>query len=126
MIQSQTIFHVCDNSGAKKIKCIKVLGGFKRKFACVGDLVVGSIQYVKQHKKKKIKVREGEVVHALIVRTRSKVFRNNYSRFYCQENSVVVVTEKTKPIATRIVGPVSKELRSSKFMRIASLSSGFF
>jgi large subunit ribosomal protein L14 len=126
MIQSQTIFHVCDNSGAKKVKCIKVLGGFKRKFACVGDRVVGSIQYVKQHKKKKIKVKEGEVVHALVVRTRAKVFRKNFSRFSCQENSIVLVAEKTKPIATRILGPVSQELRSSKFLRIASLSSGFF
>ena len=126
MIQSQTIFRVSDNSGAKKVRCIKVLGGFKRKFACVGDLVVGSIQYVKQHKKKKVKVKEGEVVQALVVRTRSKVVRKNFSRFNCQENTIVLVTNQTKPVATRVLGPVSKELRNSKFMRIASLSSGFF
>jgi large subunit ribosomal protein L14 len=126
MIQSQTIFRVSDNSGAKKVKCIKVLGGFKRKFACVGDLVVGSIQYVKQHKKKKVKVKEGEVVQGLVVRTRSKTVRKNFSRFYCQENALVLTANKTKPIATRVLGPVSKELRNSKFMKIASLSSGFF
>lgn len=126
MIQSQTIFRVSDNSGAKKVKCIKVLGGFKRKFACVGDLVVGSIQYVKQHKKKKVKVKEGEVVQGLVVRTCQRVVRKNFSRFCCQENALVLVTNQTKPVATRVLGPVSKEFRGSKFMKIASLSSGFF
>jgi len=125
MIQNNTIFRVSDNSGAKKVKCIKVLGGFKRRFAAVGDLVVGSIQSVKQHKKKKIKVKEGEVSHALVVRTCTKVSRKNFSRFCCQENAVVLMTNKKKPIATRVTGPVSKELRNSKFMRVASLSPGF-
>jgi large subunit ribosomal protein L14 len=125
MIQSNTIFRVSDNSGAKKVKCIKVLGGFKRQFAYLGDLVVGSIQNVKQHKKKKIKVREGEVVHALIIRIRSKTHRKNFSRFCSKENAVVVMTNKKKPLSTRVIGPVAKEFRYSKFMRIASLSSGF-
>lgn len=126
MIQSQTIFRVCDNSGAKKVKCIKVLGGFKRKFACVGDLVVGSIQYVKQHKKKKLRVKEGEVVRALIVKSCSKTARKNFSRFSCKENSVVLMMNSSKPVATRVLGSVPKELRNSKFLRVATISSGFF
>jgi large subunit ribosomal protein L14 len=125
MIQSQTIFRVSDNSGAKKVKCIKVLGGFRKKTAQVGDLIVVSIQNIKQHKKKKIKVREGEVCRALIIRAKSKIFRNNFSRFVFRENSVVVMTNKNKPIATRVLGPVAKEIRHSKFLKVASLSSGF-
>ena len=126
MIQPESILRVTDNSGAKKVKCIKVLGGFRRKYANQADLIVVSIRRVKQHKKKKIKVKEGEVVHALVVRTTSKVFRRNQSQIRCQENSVVLMTPKNKPIATRVVGPVPKEFRHSKFMKVASLSSGFF
>jgi len=126
MIQTQTIFRVSDNSGAKKVKTIKVMGGFRRKVASVGDLVVVSIRNVKQHVKKKIKIKEGEVSHALVIRSRSKVCRKNFSRFSCQENSVVIVTNKKKPIATRVLGPVPKDLRNSKFMKVASLAAGVF
>ena len=125
MIQSETLLRVTDNSGAKKVKCIKVLGGFRRKFANLGDLIVVSIQRVKQHKKKKIKVKEGEVVHALVVRTKSRLIRQNSTQLQCQENSVVLITNKNKPIATRVLGPVPRELRHSKFMKVASLSAGF-
>ncbi|MCH9712551.1 MAG: 50S ribosomal protein L14 [Proteobacteria bacterium] len=125
MIQNETLIRVTDNSGAKKVKCIKVLGGFRRKFANLGDLIVVSIRRVKQHKKKKIKVKEGEVVHALVVRTKAKLVRQNSTHLKCQENSVVLITNKNKPIATRILGPVPKELRHSKFMKVASLSAGF-
>jgi large subunit ribosomal protein L14 len=125
MIQTETLIRVTDNSGAKKVKCIKVLGGFRRKFANLGDLIVVSIRRVKQHKKKKIKVKEGEVVHALVVRTKAKLVRQNSTHLKCQENSVVLITNKNKPIATRVLGPVPKELRHSKFMKVASLSAGF-
>lgn len=126
MIQTETILRVTDNSGAKKVKCIKVLGGFKRKYANHGDLIIVSIRRVKQHKKKKVKIKEGEVIHALVVRTKAKIVRRNCTQVQCQENSVVLITNKNKPIATRVVGPVPKELRHSKFMKVASLSSGFF
>ena len=126
MIQSQTSLRVSDNSGAKRVKCIKVLGGFKRKFANVGDLIVVSIRKVKQHKRKKIKVKEGEVTHAVIIRVKSKSSRLNSSNVKCQENAVVLISNKTKPVATRVLGPVPRELRHSKFMKVASLSSGFF
>ena len=125
MIQSETLLRVTDNSGAKKVKCIKVLGGFRRKFANLGDLIVVSIRRVKQHKKKKIKVKEGEVVHALVVQTKSRLLRQNSTQLQCQENSVVLITNKNKPIATRVLGPVPRELRHSKFMKVASLSAGF-
>jgi large subunit ribosomal protein L14 len=125
MIQSETLLRVTDNSGAKRVKCIKVLGGFRRKFANLGDLIVVSIRRVKQHKKKKIKVKEGEVVHALVVRTKSRLVRQNSTQLQCQENSVVLITNKNKPIATRVLGPVPRELRHSKFMKVASLSAGF-
>ena len=126
MIQSQTALRVSDNSGAKRVKCIKVLGGFKRKFANVGDLIVVSIRKVKQHKRKKIKVKEGEVIHAVIIRAKFKITRLNSSDVKCQENAVVLISNKNKPIATRVLGPVPRELRHSKFMKVASLSSGFF
>lgn len=126
MIQTETLLRVTDNSGAKKVKCIKVLGGFRRKYANYGDLIVVSIRDVKQHKKKKVKIKEGEVVHALVVRTKAKLVRQNSSHIKCQENSVVLITNKNKPIATRVLGPVPRELRHSKFMKVASLSSGFF
>src|SRR6056297_434927 len=106
MIQTETLLRVTDNSGAKKVACIKVLGGFRRKFASLGDLIVVSIRRVKQHKKKKIKVKEGEVVHALVVRTKSKLVRQNSTHLQCQENSVVLMTNKNKPFATRVLGPV--------------------
>lgn len=126
MIQTQTVFRVCDNSGAKRVRCIKVLGGFQRKIASVGDVIVVSIRRVKQHKKKKIKVKEGEVCYGLVVRTKSSNKRKNFSSFSCQDNSVVLLTSARKPIGTRVLGPIPKEFRSSKFVRIASLSSGFF
>jgi len=125
MIQTETLLRVTDNSGAKKVKCIKVLGGFRRKFANLGDLIVVSIRRVKQHKKKKIKVKEGEVTHALVVRTKAKFARQNSTQLQCQENSVVLMTNKNKPFATRVLGPVPRALRHSKFMKVASLSAGF-
>lgn len=124
MIQVHSIFRVSDNSGAKKVKCIKVLGGYKRKIANIGDLVIVSIQKVKHHKKKKGRLREGEVLKALIVRTKAKVYRQNFSRVICQENSVALMTPKNKPLGTRILGPVGIELRHSKFLKVASLSAG--
>lgn len=124
MLQVQSLFRVCDNSGAKTVRCIKVLGGFKRKYAVVGDLIVVSVRRVKQHKKKKIKIKEGDVVRAVIVRSKAITKRRNYSQFKWKENAVVVLASRTKPFATRIIGPVSREIRLTKFMKLASLSSG--
>lgn len=124
MIQVQTLFRVCDNSGAKKVRCIKVCGRSGRSIARCGDLILVSVQKVKHHKKKKVKIKEGEVHLALVLRTRSKIRRQNSSFFGFQENLVALLTPKKKPLASRILGPVAKELRHSKYLKIASLSSG--
>lgn len=125
MLQVQTIFRVTDNSGARKAKCIKVLGGFKKKYAKIGNLIVVSIRDVKLQKKKKIKIKEGDVVHAVIVRTKAKACRLNFSSYLLKENAVVILTNKKKPIATRVKGSVPFELRYTKFLKVALLASGF-
>lgn len=124
MLQMQSLFRVCDNSGAKKVKCIKVLGGFRRKYAKIGDLIVVSVRRVKQHKKKKIKIKEGDVLRAVIVRVKSTIKRANYTHVKWKENATVVLGNRSKPYATRILGPISKEIRLSKYTKLVSLSSG--
>lgn len=124
MIQVQTLLRVCDNTGAKKVRCIKVYGRLGRSVARCGDLILVSIQKVKHHKKKKVKIKEGEVHLALVLRTKAKVVRQNFSSFAFQENSIAILSQKKKPLASRILGPVSKELRHSKYLKIASLSAG--
>ena len=125
MIQQQTILRVSDNSGAKTVKCIKVLGGFKRKIAKVGDVIVVSIQQLRNKSRATSKVQTGEVYRALIIRTRSKIKRKDGSVYYFNENAVSLMNKQEKPIATRIIGPVPKKLRKGKFMKFASLSTGF-
>ena len=125
MIQQQTILRVSDNSGAKSVKCIKVLGGFKRKIAKVGDVIVVSIQQLRNKSRATSKVQTGEVYRALIIRTRSKIKRKDGSVYYFNENAVSLMNKQEKPIATRIIGPVPKKLRKGKFMKFASISTGF-
>jgi|TARA_B100000497_G_C7541607_1_gene327796 large subunit ribosomal protein L14 len=125
MIQQQTILRVSDNSGAKTVKCIKVLGGFKRKIAKVGDVIVVSIQQLRNKSRATSKVQTGEVYRALIIRTRSKIKRKDGSVYYFNENAVSLMNKQEKPIATRIIGPVPKKLRKGKFMKFASISTGF-
>ena len=118
MIQSQSIIEVADNSGAKSLLCIKVLGGSKRRYARVGDIIVASIKDCLPNSK----VKSGEVIKAVVVRTKKEFRRpdGSYTRF--DENSAVVIDEKREPIGTRIFGPVARELRAGKFMRILSLA----
>jgi large subunit ribosomal protein L14 len=120
----QSVVRICDNSGAKKVRCIKVLGGFKRKYAKVGNLIVVSVRRVKQHKKKKIKVKEGEVRRAVIVRLKSMIKRRNHTYMKWKENAAVVLANRFKPLATRILGPIAKEIRLSKYIKLISLSRG--
>jgi large subunit ribosomal protein L14 len=124
MLQMQSVIRVCDNSGAKKLRCVKVLGGFRRKYAKIGDLIVVSVRRVKQHKKKKIKVKEGEVRRAVIVRLKSIIKRRNNTYMKWKENAAVVLANRSKPLATRILGPIAKEIRSSKYIKLISLSRG--
>jgi large subunit ribosomal protein L14 len=118
MIQSFTRLNVADNSGAKEIMCIKVLGGSKRRYASVGDVIVASI-------KKAIpngKVKKGQVVKAVIVRTKKEIQRENGSLIRFDENAAVIIDAKKDLIGTRIFGPISREVRYANFMKIVSLA----
>lgn len=118
MIQMQTVLTVADNSGARKLRCIKVLGGSKRKYAGIGDIVVCSVKEAMPNSK----VKKGEVVRAVIVRTAKEVNRPDGSYIRFDGNSAVVVSAAGEPVGTRIFGPVARELRAKKFMKIVSLA----
>jgi len=118
MIQVQTLLDVADNSGAKQVLCIKVLGGSKRRYANVGDIIKVSIRQAIP----KGKVKKGDVMNALVVRTKKGVRRSDGSLIRFDSNAVVILTAQLQPIGTRIFGPVTRELRGTKFMRIVSLA----
>lgn len=127
MIQQQTILKVADNSGAKNVKCIKVLGGFKRKIAFLGDLIIVSVQQLRNKSRKSSKVIKGEVYKAIVVRTKRKVKNSDGSFFFFSKNSVSLLSKQNKPLASRLTGPVPKQLKLNKFLKLASISSsGFF
>ena len=118
MIQMQSNLFVADNSGAKKIQCIKVLGGSKRRFVSIGDIIVVSIKDAIP----RAKVKKGEVFKAVIVRTSKEFTRNDGSTIRFDKNAAVLLDKQEEPIATRIFGPVTRELRTKKFMKIISLA----
>jgi len=118
MIQMQTILSVADNSGAKKLCCIKVPGGSKRKYAGIGDVIICSVKEALPNSK----VKKGDVVRAVIVRTAKEVPRPDGSFIRFDNNSAVVVNAGNEPIGTRIFGPVARELRARHFMKIVSLA----
>jgi large subunit ribosomal protein L14 len=118
MIQMQTILNAADNSGARSLMCIKVLGGSKRRYAYVGDVIKVSIKDAIPRGK----VKKGEVYDAVVVRTKFGVRRNDGSLIRFDGNAAVLLTPKLEPIGTRIFGPVTRELRTSQFMKIISLA----
>ena len=118
MVQMQTILDVADNSGAKKVMCIKVLGGSKRKYASLGDVIVVSIREAIPN----AKVKKGDVARAVIVRTKKEVARKDGSYIRFDGNSAVLINKDNEPIGTRIFGPVARELRAKKFTKIISLA----
>jgi len=118
MIQMQTVLNVADNSGAKKVACIKVLGGSKRRYASVGDVIVVSIKEAIPNSK----VKKGDVMKAVVVRTAKEVRRSDGSYLKFDDNSAVLITNQLEPIGTRIFGPVARELRAKQFMKIISLA----
>jgi large subunit ribosomal protein L14 len=118
MIQMQTKLDVADNSGAKKLVCIKVLGGSKRKYATIGDIVVVSIREAMPNSK----VKKGDVARAVIVRTAKEIPRQDGSYIRFDNNSAVLINNQNEPVGTRIFGPVARELRAKKFMKIVSLA----
>lgn len=125
MIQQQTILKVSDNSGAKTVKCIKVLGGFKKKYAKIGDIVVVSVQQLRNTSKKTSKVLKGMVFKALIIKTKVQYKKKDGSSLKLQNNAVVLLNKQGNLIGTRILGPVTKQLKKKKLIKIISLSSGF-
>lgn len=118
MIQMQTVLDVADNSGAKKVGCIKILGGTRRKYARVGDVIVVSVKDAVPNSK----IRKGEVVRAVVVRTTKEVGRPDGSYIRFDDNSAVLINPQGEPIGTRIFGPVARELRARRFMKIVSLA----
>ena len=118
MIQVQTELNVADNTGAKTVECIKVLGGSKRRYASVGDSIVVSVKEAIPNGK----VKKGSVHKAVIVRTKKSIFRNDGSQVKFDNNAVVITDEKGEPIGTRIFGPVTRELRSKGQTKIISLA----
>ena len=124
MIQQQTILKVSDNSGAKTAKCIKVLGGFKKRFAYSGDTVVVSIQQLRNKSKKTSKVKKGEVYRAVIIRSKKRIKNKENTFTFFNDNAIILINKQNNPIATRVIGPVSKRLKT-KHSKIASMSPGF-
>jgi large subunit ribosomal protein L14 len=118
MVQTTTTLDVADNSGAKKIMCIRVLGGTRRKYASIGDVIVVSVKEAIPN----AKVKKGEVAKAVIVRTKKEVSRQDGSYIRFDTNSAVLVDKDNEPVGTRIFGPVARELRAKRFMKIISLA----
>lgn len=118
MIQMQSILQVADNSGAREVMCIKVLGGAARRYAGVGSVIKVSVKAAIPNSK----VKKGEVYFALVVRTRSGVRRPDGSKIRFDSNAVVLLNAQLQPLGTRIFGPVTRELRTEKFMKIVSLA----
>ena len=118
MIQMQTNLEVADNSGAKRVMCIKVLGGSKRRYATIGDVIVVSVKEASPNSK----VKKGDVMKAVVVRTAKEVGRTDGSYIRFDTNSAVLIDNAKEPIGTRIFGPVARELRAKQFMKILSLA----
>ena len=118
MIQMETVLDVADNSGARKIKCITILGGSKHRYATIGDVITASVKEALPN----AKVKKGDVVKAVIVRTKKEIRRDDGSYIRFDTNSAVIVNNQLDPIGTRIFGPVARELRAKHFMRIISLA----
>ncbi|HEX6801827.1 MAG TPA: 50S ribosomal protein L14 [Candidatus Binatia bacterium] len=118
MIQMRTTLDVADNSGARRVQCIKVLGGSKRKYASIGDIIVVSVKEAIPNGK----VKKGEVMKAVVVRTAKELGRPDGTYIRFDNNSAVLIDNQKEPIGTRIFGPVARELRAKKFMKIISLA----
>jgi len=118
MIQLKSLLDVADNSGAKKVVCVKVLGGSRRRYATVGDVIVVAVKEAIPNSK----IAKGTVHKAVIVRTAKEIARNDGSYIKFDDNSAVLINPQKEPIGTRIFGPVARELRAAKFMKIISLA----
>ncbi len=118
MIQTESVLDIADNSGARKVLCIKVLGGSRRRYASIGDIIVGSVKEAQPN----AKVKKGEIVKAVVVRTAKEIGRPDGSYIRFDSNSAVLIDGHNEPVGTRIFGPVARELRAKRFMKIVSLA----
>lgn len=118
MIQMKTIMEVADNSGAKKVECVKVLGGSRRRYATVGDIIAVAVKEAIPNSK----IAKGSLHRAVVVRTKKEILRSDGSTIRFDDNSAVLVGQGQDPVGTRIFGPVARELRAKRFMKIVSLA----
>ena len=125
MIQQQSLLNVSDNSGAKTAKCIKVLGGFKKKVGHIGTIVTVSIKELRSNiNQKNLKIKKGDIFKGVIVRTKKNVKNENQIFSYFNDNAIVLLNKQNNPIATRIIGPISKKLKTNK-IKLNSISNNF-
>jgi large subunit ribosomal protein L14 len=118
VIQQETVLDVADNSGARRVLCIRVLGGTRRRYASIGDVIIVSVQEALPN----AKVKKGEVAKAVVVRTRREQSRADGTYIKFDTNSAVLINDQNEPVGTRIFGPVARELRAKRFMKIISLA----
>ena len=118
MIQVETNLSIADNSGARRVQCIKVLGGSKRKYASVGDVIVVTVKEAIPRGR----VKKGEILHAVVVRTAKEIRRPDGSAIRFDRNAAVLIDKQGEPVGTRIFGPVTRELRAKRYMKIISLA----
>ncbi len=118
MIQQESVLNVADNSGAKRVACIRVLGGTRRRYASIGDVIVVSVKEAIPNSK----VKKGEVVRAVVVRTAKEISRPDGTLIRFDENAAVLINQYGEPVGTRIFGPVARELRAKRYMKIISLA----
>jgi large subunit ribosomal protein L14 len=118
MIQQESVLQVADNSGARKVACIRVLGGTRRRYASIGDVIVVSVKDAIPN----ARVKKGEVRRAVVVRTRKEIGRPDGSYIRFDDNAAVLIDNQREPVGTRIFGPVARELRAKRFMKIVSLA----
>jgi large subunit ribosomal protein L14 len=125
MIQHQTILKVADNSGAKYVKCLKVLGGFKKRFAKIGDRLIISVLSLRGNTNRSFKVKKGGVYKALVIRTKKTITMKHNTTYSFNDNTVALMNKQNNPVATRIIGPVSLILKR-KYFKFVSISAGVF
>ena len=129
MIQPETILQVADNSGAKTVKCIKILGGYKKKYAKLGDIIVISVQELRNKARITSKVKKGEIYKALVIRTKKKINKKDGTIIFSNKetrnsNAAILINKKGNPIATRITEPIPYTLKKKQFLKFINLSRG--
>lgn len=124
MIQQQTILKVADNSGAKNLKCIKVLGGYKKKTARIGDVIVVSIKELRNKSKNLSKVKKGEIYKALVLKTKTKSINKDGSVYFFDTNAACLINKQKKPFGSRILSPIPKKFKKGKFSKFSNISIG--